>query len=138
MKIYWEKYKENLEEGELATHGIIKLCPTRWTVRASCFQRILDNYSALLQEWMVCLDEKRQADIRERIIGCQAQMKTYDFFFSLNLGDLLFSHTDNLSKTLQSTKMCAASGQRLANLTKGVLPRYGVTTASYYSTKQFY
>ena len=94
----------NLEEGELATHGIIKLCPTRWTVRASCFQRILDNYSALLQEWMVCLDEKRQADIRGRIIACQAQMKTYDFFFGLNLGYLLFSHTDNLSKTLQSTK----------------------------------
>ena len=115
--------QENLEEGELATHGIIKLCPTRWTVRASCFQRILDNYSALLQEWMVCLDEKLQADIRGRIIGCQAQMKTYDFFFGLNLGERLFSHTDNLSKTLQSTKMCAASGQRLANLTKEVLQK---------------
>ncbi|CAB4034968.1 zinc finger MYM-type 1-like [Paramuricea clavata] len=50
-------------------------------------------------------------------------MKTYDFFFGLNLGEWLFSHTDNLSKTLQSTKMCAASGQRLANLTKEVLQK---------------
>ena len=34
------KIQENLEEdeGELATRGIIKLCPTKWTVRASCFQ----------------------------------------------------------------------------------------------------
>ena len=119
------KIQENLEEdeGELATRGIIKLCPTRWTVHASCFQRILDNYTALLQEWAVCLDEKLQADVRGRIIGCQAQMETYDFFFGLNLGERLFSHTDNLSKTLQSTKMCAASGQRLANLTKEVLQK---------------
>ncbi|XP_028412554.1 uncharacterized protein LOC114535447 [Dendronephthya gigantea] len=115
--------QENLKEGELATHGIIKLCPTRWTVCASCFQRILDNYSALLQEWIICLDEKLQAEICGRIIGCQAQMKTYEFFFGLNLGQQLFSHTDNLSKTLQSTKMCAASGQRLASLTKEVLQK---------------
>lgn len=63
--------KENLEQGESAAHDIIKLCPTRWTVRASCFQRILDNYSALLQEWVLCLDEKLQADVRGRIIGCK-------------------------------------------------------------------
>ena len=40
--------KENLEEPESAAKGIIGLCPTRWTVRASCFQRILDKYAALL------------------------------------------------------------------------------------------
>ena len=47
--------KENLEEADSAAKGIIGLCPTRWTVRASCFQRILDNYSALLQEWGLAL-----------------------------------------------------------------------------------
>ena len=36
----------NLEGPESEAEGI--LCPTRWTVRASCFQRILDNYAALL------------------------------------------------------------------------------------------
>ncbi|XP_074609646.1 zinc finger MYM-type protein 1-like [Acropora palmata] len=106
--------KENLDE-EHAAGGIIALCPTRWTVRASCFQRIIDNYSALLQEWIVCLDQKLQADVRGRVIGCKAQMNTSDFFFGLNLGERLFSHTDNLSKTLQKTKMSAVSGQRVAN-----------------------
>ena len=95
------KIKENLEGPESEAKCILGLCPTRWTVRASCFQRILDNYAALLQEWTIPLDEKLQSDIRGRIIGCQAQMNTFDFFFRLNLGQRLFSHTDNLSRTLQ-------------------------------------
>ena len=41
-----------------------------------------------------------------------------DFFFGLHLGEQLISHTDNLSKTLQKTKMSAVGGQRVANLTK--------------------
>ena len=110
--------KENLDE-EPASGGVISLCPTRWTVRASCFQRIIDNYSALLQEWIVCLHQKLQADVRGpgRIVGCQAQMNTFDFFFGLHLGERLFSHTDNLSKTLQKTKTFPA------NLTKQVLQK---------------
>ena len=91
-------------------------------MRASCFQRILNNYAALLQEWTIVLDEKLQSDIRGRIIGCQAQMNTFDFFW-LNLGQRLFSHTDNLSRTLQQTKMSALSGKRVACLTKDVLQK---------------
>ena len=116
--------KEKLDK-QPATGSVISLCPTRWTVRASCFHRIIDNEndSALLQARIVCLDQKLQADVRGRIIGCQAQMNTFDFFFGLNLGERLFSHTDNLSKTLQKTKMSAVSGQRVANLTKQVLQK---------------
>ena len=73
--------KEFLDE-----QPVISLCATRWTARASCFHRIIDNYSALLQEWIVCLDQKLQADVRGKIIGCQAQMNTFDFFFGLHLG----------------------------------------------------
>ena len=32
--------RENLEGPESEAKGILGLCPTRWTVRASCFQRI--------------------------------------------------------------------------------------------------
>ena len=35
----------------------------------------------------------------------------------------LFSHTDNLSKTLQQTRMSAISGKRVAHLTKEVLQK---------------
>ena len=115
--------KENLEGPESEAKGTLGLCPTRWPVRASCFQRILDNYPALLQEWTISLDEKLQSDIRGRIIGCQAQMNTFDFFFGLNLGQRVFYHTDNLSRTLQQTKMLALSGKRVACLTKEVLQK---------------
>ena len=93
----------NLEGPESEAEGI--LCPTRWTVRASCFQRILDNYAALLQEWTISLDEKLRyewkSDMSGRIIGCQMQMNAFDFSFALNLGQRLLSQTDNLSRTLQ-------------------------------------
>ena len=103
--------KENLQGPESEAKGILGLRPTKWTVCASCFQGILDNYAALLQEWTISHDEKQlQSDIRGGIIGCQAQMNTFNFF-RLNLGQQLLSHTDNLWRTLQQTKMSALSGK---------------------------
>lgn len=96
--------------------GILKLCPTRWTAGANCFRRILDNYNSLLEEWNVCLDSRLEADVRGRILGCQAQMNTFEFFFGLHLGERLFAHTDNLSKTLQAKKMSAINANHVASL----------------------
>lgn len=62
--------KQNIEGEDSTTGGILKVCPTRWTVRASCFRRILDNYDALLEEWTLCLDTRLDTDVRGRIIGC--------------------------------------------------------------------
>ena len=42
-----------------------------------------------------------------------------DFHF----GERLYSHTNNLFKTLQGTTMAAVSGKRLANLTKEKLTK---------------
>ena len=50
-------------------------------------------------------------------------MKMFDFFFGLNLSQRIFSHTDNLSETLQKAGMSAASGQHNANLTKDALKK---------------
>ena len=43
------KIQENIatENDEPLAHGILSLCATRWTVRADCFRRILENYDAL-------------------------------------------------------------------------------------------
>ena len=89
---------EDEQEGILAS-GLTKFCATRWTVRATCFQRVIDNYDALLKLWNDCLETRLESDVRGRIIGCQAQMKKLDFFFGLNLSQRIFSHTDNLSET---------------------------------------
>ena len=51
---------------------IIGLCPKRWTVRASCFRPILENYAVLMEEWDVFLSERLQPNVRSRIIGYKA------------------------------------------------------------------
>ena len=41
-------------------------------------------------------------------------MNSFDFSFGLNLGERLFSHTDNLSRTFQKTRISAVSGQQVS------------------------
>ena len=47
--------KDNLEgkttDEQVPVAGIVRFCPTRWTVRATCYKRILDNYALLLEVW---------------------------------------------------------------------------------------
>lgn len=49
-----QQLKENLgtEDEDTSSHGIIRLCPTRWTVRASFFGKIVENYAVHMAEWM--------------------------------------------------------------------------------------
>lgn len=111
-----ESIKVTNEEDE--SKGISKLSVTRWTVRADWFQRIIDNYSFLYELWDECLKELGlNRDIKSRIIGCKAQMGTFDLYFGLKLGKLLYAHTDKLSQTLQIEKISAVSSKRLAMLT---------------------
>lgn len=114
--------KQNLEETDdkdiSPVTGILSLCPTTWTVRGQCFQRIIDNYDALLMEWDYCLATSLPSEVKARILRCQAQMTKFNFYFGLHLSQRLFVHTDNLSKALQNTKMSASSGQKIAEMTK--------------------
>ena len=100
---------EEEDSNEERHAGSLKLCPTRWTVTASCYDRILQNYALLLKAWEVCLEEKLDSDIKTCINGCDSQMKTFNFFFGLHLSKRLFAQTDNLSKTLQSPSLSAAA-----------------------------
>ena len=83
------------------TPGIKMLCPTWWTVQGESFERIKENYEALMLEWDICLEERLDTEIRAHIIGVKAQMESFQYFFGLNLGATLLIQTDNLSKTLQ-------------------------------------
>ena len=67
--------------------------------------------------WEECLSENLEADVKARIIGCKAQMKTFKFFFGINLGFKIYSITDNLSKTIQGESMSAVESQEVAGLT---------------------
>ena len=52
---------------------------------------------------------------------CECQMKTFNFFFGAYLLHTVLRHADNLSKTLQHTKLSAAEGQHLAKMTVATL-----------------
>ena len=49
----------NSEEAEkFKPVSLDKLCATRWTVRASCFNKVFERYDSLQSLWKVCLLEK--------------------------------------------------------------------------------
>jgi hypothetical protein len=52
------------------------LCPTRWTVRSNSLQSVLDNYSALQNTWEVTLNGKLDTEMKSRVLGVKAQIKT--------------------------------------------------------------
>ena len=56
-----------------------------------------------------------ETETRSRIIGRKTQMKIFNFFFDLYLGQRHYSLTDDLSKTLQKVRISAVSGQCLTS-----------------------
>ena len=59
----------------------------------------------------------KDTETKSRLIGVSSQMNKFDFFFGLMLGELILSHADNLSCTLQKTNISTAQGQSVAKLT---------------------
>jgi hypothetical protein len=106
--------KEELAPG---TAGIKVLCPTRWTVRGESLSRIITNYSFLQTAFEQCKDLAADTEMKSRIIGTLAQMRSFDFFFGIMLAELILKHSDNLSRTLQHAHLSAAEGQEVAKLT---------------------
>ena len=76
------------------------LCPTKWTVRASCLQSVIDKWKVLQELSGECLESKLEREIRAQIIGVNHQMTTFEYYFGVKLGSLLLKRSNNLSKTL--------------------------------------
>ena len=51
------------------------------------------------------------------IAGVEAYMSKFEYMFGLVHAECVLRHMDNLSKTLQSPKLNASEGQRIAELT---------------------
>lgn len=61
--------------------------------------------------WDESLEFVKEAEMKSGVSTC---MKS---FFGVLLGELLLRHSDNLSRTLQATRMSAAEGQKVAAMT---------------------
>ena len=80
--------------------GLCNLCPTRWTVCAASLESIRLNYETLEATWEEALAVVHESEVKARINGVAAIMKTFDFLFGLILADYL-------SKTMQTSSMSA-------------------------------
>ena len=103
------------------TPGIRVLCPTRWTVRGERLGSVIANYAVLQETFEESIDTVTDTEVKSRLIGVSAQMKTFNFFFGTLLGELVLKHSDNLSRTLQHDDISAAEGQEVAALTISTL-----------------
>ena len=73
---------DNIEQEDSETFKKFKKLSTmRWTVRAACMKRIIDNYELFLQLWEECLEEKLDQETKARIVRCKSQMESFFFLF---------------------------------------------------------
>ena len=101
--------------------GVRVLCPTWWTVRAHSLKSVLDNYTVLQELWEESYDECKETEIKARIQGVAAQMRTFHFYYTASLAELVLCHTDNLSRALQKKTISAVEGQQIAEQVKKTL-----------------
>ncbi|KAL5515852.1 hypothetical protein EMCRGX_G001086 [Ephydatia muelleri] len=113
-QVIFQKVKNDIA---LDSPGIRLLCPTRWTVKAEAFTSISENYEALMETWAEAKQINNDREMRARIGGVAKQMESFDFFFGLELGRIVFSMSDNLSKALQGSSISASEGQSLMKMT---------------------
>ena len=72
---------------------------------------MIKNHAELMELWDWSLSV-----LKPRVQGVKAMMPKFSFFFVCALGELLLRQTDNLSKSLQDSRMSAVEGQALAEL----------------------
>ena len=66
---------------------------------------------------------QRSRSKKVRVLGVQAQMRTFDYFYGLRLGILLLRHSVNLSASLQTKDLCAGEAQTIAKNTVATLTK---------------
>ena len=88
------------------------LCPTRWTMRVSSVQSILDNYSELLP-FLQDMSDTEKGEIGAKSNGFLKQLSTFSTFFSIKLLDIVFSKLESLARCLQSPKLSLTQAQSM-------------------------
>ena len=81
-----KKIKTNLLDAP--TVGIRTLCPTRWTVRADALGSIISNYEVLQLTCEESVDVCNDTEVKARIHGVSAQMKTFDYLYGVILSEM--------------------------------------------------
>ena len=91
----------------------------------SCvFQTHIQKLSSAKRNRKKCLKQGGlSAEIKARVLGCQAQMNSFNYLFRILYEEWLFAHTENFSAALQNKDLSAVAGQSLGNQTMETLKR---------------
>ena len=82
---------------------------------------VRNNHSVLIDTFERAREITTDTETKSRLIDVLAQMRLFQYFFGIKLGEIIFGHCDNLSRTLQHTELSAAEGQAIAALTVSTL-----------------
>ena len=90
----------------------------RSTVLADCLRSVTLNFDALQDQCDLSLKNCTNSELKARILGVKVYTKTFSFIFGIHLVTTILAHTDNMNKTLQSTKIYSPRRNTSVNTTK--------------------
>ena len=97
---------------------------------------VIKNHAVFQELWPEFLDCTKDTETKARILGVEAQMKTFNYLFGVLLGEIFHKNTDILSRTLQHQHLSAAEGQNVASLTVKTLEKIRIDEAfSFFGAK---
>ena len=120
MRCPFQKFKQELSP---QAPGLLNLSPMRWTVRALSLESIRLNYETLHATCEEAVSIVRDSQVKVRINGVAAMMKSFKFFFGLMQAERILKHTDNLSKTHQHSTISAVEAHSDSQLSMAVLQK---------------
>ena len=104
----------SLSDDSVSQPSLRPLCPTRWTVRHSAISSIFVSYQALISTLEVIQQGHDEYAAKGR--GLLVQMESFDIFFSLKLGHLIFAAAEQFSINLQAKDTTVGEGLRGSQL----------------------
>lgn len=105
-----------------STPGLKPLCPTRWTVRTAALDAVIKNYAIICFE-LEQISKDSCGEPSRKASGLLALMEKFSTYYGLKLSFLVFSATEQLSKTLQSSSITAQEAYMAAAAAKRFLKR---------------
>ena len=63
--------------------------------------------------WIHTMEVSHDTEVKARIHGVSAQMKTFQYLYGIMLAELILQHADNLSRMLQYKCLSAAEGHSM-------------------------
>ena len=107
--------------------GLKPLCPTRWTVRTGALESILKNYGVIRTE-LEQISQETCGEASSNASGLLALMDRFETF-GLRLSHLVFSATEQLSRTLQMHDINAQEATMAASQAVSFLSRQRMETS---------